>query len=131
MPLLLLLCSLKQSEPQIALEGVVTVALENLNPLLHKNSSMLDVPVEEQLESKLNLTVVVGFRLTAGQRSVQNGSDVALLYSARERSSFCDTHLTRCLPALLPVEGPDPVHKMVLNTVVYSGSNTTYIGNQY
>jgi hypothetical protein len=74
----------------------------------------VDVPVEKQLEGKLHCTLGVGLKLTEGQRSVQNGSDIAVLSSVSERSSSCEAQLTRCLPALSPVEGPDPVTKCCL-----------------
>jgi len=84
---------------------------------------MVDFPVE-QLERKLHHTSVVGFKLTTEQQSVQNGSDIAVSYSASERRSSCETRLTRCLPALSPVEGPDPVHKVLLSfSIPDSGGN--------
>ena len=107
----------------------VTVALEKLTPLLHKNTSMVDFAVKEKLESKVRHTLVVGFMLTTGQWSVQNGSDVAILHSSSDRSCSCETRLTRCLPTLSSVEGPDPIHKMLLPfSVPDSGGNREKTG---
>jgi len=91
---------------------------------------MVDFPVEEQLERKLHRMLVVGFKLTTRQRSVQNGSDIAVLHSASERSSSCETHLTRCLPTVSHVEGTDPVHKMLLSFFIpYSVGNREKLGS--